>query len=445
VEVTASSGSKGGLARLDRASQKWQTWGPESFGLTERVDFDAVYTSEQHDLALINKNLYSLNRQTNVWGLLGVLPDTVYGKLYVANDFAYVISSEAQHLLAADLKGKTLKWQTIPATISNGAGLISDTQLGLWLKTSGTAVTRLVNGTLGESLQLPVIENIGAFAGASGNGVYYHTATGFGRYDLTTGKKNAWVTDPTGQLHSASNRVVTEVNGFVYIAEVDLGGYGGSGEENLYRLDLNDDKGVRQYLFAQSLTDLANPLGVDANGTIYMRQGDKPNAGTVVFDWDKLKFVPSKTAWQPESLALLYDDPASYIDYTPLEVSHKGVKLSVTQPAQGSNILTLTATRSGQPAVTAQVTLKPLLTGAFGYAESVNVYNIRFDDTQADIVWIATDKGLIKFNTASGVNSAYWPGHGGSLTKITHLQPLKDSLILGNDSGAYLYSKKQFQ
>lgn len=448
-QVAASSVNSGGLSRLDRITGKWQTWGPDGFGLSDHLDFGAVAANDNNAVAQISTSIYVLNSKTRVWDKIPSLEfsqdATPYGTLYLEGDYLYVALSDGS-VEAALLTDSAPSWQQVISgsgvfadrgLAQQQAQLIPDTALGLWMQTDSDKLVRLANGTTGESLQLPKLEQTGDFFAANGNGVYYSLPNGMGRYDISNGKKMSWLTDPK-QTDYSDLRIVRENNGYAYVIEASTPGYLSGGLQRFVRLSLNNPNDITQYKAPDAINPFYDRIQVADDGRIFMVDSTNKKPVVTMFDWDKLMFVP---ATAPPNLELLTSNTIYPYQSTPLV--HEG--LTIDSFKNTATTLEVTLHHNTAARLTVKFTFPAGGQGPYGNLQTVNLNTAVLDNTDSNVVWLATTQGLVRL-TLNDKNYKLFPSiDGASFTSVSSAEPLGDFLVLSTNAGTYIYPKTKFQ
>jgi len=75
VIVVSNASSPGAIARLDKKTWQWETWGPEFFDKDRRVDFDSFCADEENAFVGVGEKLYRFNEGIMDWNLVQIEMD----------------------------------------------------------------------------------------------------------------------------------------------------------------------------------------------------------------------------------------------------------------------------------------------------------------------------------------------------------------------------------
>lgn len=438
--VVASSASRGGVARFDRNSGTWSFWGPNSFGLFDRVDFNDFAVSNDHALATVDNNIFGFDRKTDGWKKIITVDQTQHylHSIFITGHVAYVF--QGSDLMSLDLSTSNPTLTAVAGIHSINNQLFSDTAFGLWYQNGDHELTQLLDGKPGKTLQLPDIDTVGDFMGTTRNAFYYRTKNGIVRYDLNSGKKFFWLTDPKQENQDGTIYTIKEAGNYVFIAASDIGGYGGGASTVLYRLNTTQPNDQKRVVIPDTFFETDRDFALDSEGQILTRTKAKPKA-IEVFDWDSLTFKKSGFLWDTKKFTDIFETaPYGYFGETIIN----GVKIHTT-PDTTTNSLSIELSSDKTATRTISIQMRPGLPSAFGYNEATGVNTILQDDTEPNTVWIATTRGIIKLNLSDTSYSVYWPGHGDNLASANVVSPAGENLIATTDRGIYILKKSDFK
>lgn len=467
VYVDANSYSSGGIAKLNRKTNTWESYGPSSFGLDRPLYIDGFLANDSTVVVFIRGSkgiqVMVFDPESKSWHskiTLEVSDNLSYNsplglegsRVYL---FKYTVAPPAPsklNLVSIDLAAANpvvegpvagYKTENYNESIANSA------DSGLWFYNQ-TSIQHFSGGQVSETFNSPDIPSLESFVGASGQGVYFSRPEGgFGRYDVQSGQTRIW-NDPGEKDFLYSDRVVVENDNSAYLAEEQVNGYGGGVmRARFVRLNLQNSNELKEFEVPAKYLKDAHQIGIAADGEMYLHlTSANKTQTTYVFDWLTNSLKPSQENWTVKEKAIKFFDFAYGSQSNVKQLGDYKLIASVdnAQAASLRSIVSFTITRPNGSVFKSTATLAPQKSGAFGWSSNVYVNFISADEYDKSIAWIGTSFGLVKLNLETGQTTASWASQPGlNFWNINHVQALKDYLVVSADSGILIVKKDELK
>jgi len=443
--LLASSFSKGGIIRYDRATKTWRYWGPEAFGFKDRIDLaGTIIGDDQHALFGaygngVKRSSFSYDFNNDVWRpvspeLAEDLFSHVHGFIQFKNNILYYVDyvNNEPELFTYnfDTRKRTdtgLPGQPVSDPLQNRPLMTLTSNYFLHVQSgSGFASYPL------PKLNLP--DAIRFFAGKD-NFLYFDGADAIQVLNVDTGEiRPAVPADfPTPTVHQLARSAIIQgkvvtvdfpdcgmdcSDGTISLSE--LGSF--NKDESSINLS-SDDALVSQVYSGSTLDDLyVSAADPQTNKNIYEKVDF--TKGTLT----RVNLTPD----QLKNLSLVVDEQDN--GYGSFNGDSIYVEPSLSYHRQPLVEYRIAPDQTFHPLDLPQLPLDP---------ENSNDYTqqtvVRFQSDDPNTVWIGTVDGLIAYNFATKTAKGYTTADGLEANRITDVYATKDYVAVQHQVGIYIY------
>ncbi len=413
VVVSANAYSEGGIARYDKRQKEWKAWGPEYFGSVGRVDIMAFDIDEEKAFAFVSDsdNIFEYDPVTNSWQTIydGDRMVSNFSFLVFANNRVYfaeddVKNSKMMNIKYVDLKtNKSLIWRNLPrgnfdVDKSEKRAIISFYSYERNLSDHKLGVIDFKDLSTTDYLVDIKDDNRLIFNESFKDVVLFETR-GF----LYLYNKKSNIVNKIPEINLDSNSLFAEmVDDKLIIFNLDIQEIGWMGDKpnTIYVIDpislevenkavinsgeydnISYDKEIKELI----LSKIQGPNKI----IMYHISSTKvlEAVGDNKLDNDELMIVPEAEHSKyygvgKNSLDVLLDDGVTV--RAPMYVNGDTFQLVVTKDGINS---------SSSPIMVAPARISP-----FGYPSSIDIKTIDLDDKNSSVVWVGTDRGLVRYD-----------------------------------------------
>lgn len=452
VNINANSNTSGGVARFNKKTGEWKAWNNEYFTAgdsTSRFDSFNLVADGEHALVVDDYVLYQYNPQKDAWDV---------AKRYIRGE------SDASQMIA--LSGTKL--------YSRGDGIeVRDLQTGvesILVSTKGAGVNDwsrewfsfdkvrgriivypreasfrepafIVDATADSITPVPA----SAFAGtsplpnaylsdASGTMALLTTRDGMFTYDWSTQR----VTQLSNTLASVARFAGDSVVALdLATCEMYCRAESLVATSTIYSLA---GEGVRAVATIRGTTTDLYHIGTSINDVyVFTSSRDTSGAYHLTDNGNVFEYVAQPVAaWTPEPVAVGSGDGVEY-------ASNDGAYNASFKRTQKGDTVTI-AVRSasgGTKEITAPVGDAEY--SHWGWESDVYISAFAYSKSQPYVVWIGTDRGLIRADFETGFARTFTTKDGLSMNSIQNIKTAPGALLLDQTTGVFIYPEDMFR
>lgn len=438
--------SKGGVGRYDKRSGAWRTWGPEAFGKSDYIAFSNLSVSNDRIFARGGNPIYTFDPDLDKWKV-------VYNDGYSFRS----VEADGNWLYITTISGG-IKRLNLATQRTEEVNLPKPRQGLYWVLTQDSRFHRIFFTTWpprlavqdtdtdsGQTLLLPVLDDLR---------VQFVTAVGSGHALMLGESRQLWDYD-------FDSRRLREVKG-IHASDLDYSDYRGSAAELargkifgstaiiyipwrvLYVIDMISPRVLHRLSLPEKDGNFNVAVGKDTSEIfLLLNQGFRDAGPREVKRYNPATNKLENTTLSEEKVKsqfhLMFQDTDKFSVFDP----RSGYRVSPTSFSSTESITELSIkTPQDKEAVPVKITVGgEVPPGAGGVPPRVDVRALAFDDTDQNMLWIGTDRGLVRYDLRSTQSTTFTSADGLVSSSITSVGSSKDFLVVGHYTGIYVYRK----
>ncbi|MEK9180597.1 MAG: hypothetical protein AAB897_04265 [Patescibacteria group bacterium] len=450
IVVNANAYSRGGIARYDKKTRMWRSWGPEFFGKADRIDFyDFEVGGDGTAFAIDGTHIYKHNPATDTWDTIveGKQSDPVRRGLAYSTDKLYFQQFEKG---TSNIKYVDLKTNSVYDTQFFGYGRIYNDSINSRLifqkqgyeAWSGYRFTVFYPRT-GQSneykIELPNHFRASGVLWSEGNQLLLHTGTSLFAYDVEK--------DILKQIHGVEldgvNYVVRRLDDKIVIIQTaicELGCTDGKlfvvdGAQTEKALIVDADYFAGGVIMGQSLSEIffLNQIDILIDNRV---QQFNPIDGILATSTKTVADLKNNPNFN-----LVYPLPRTATTTAISPDNHFSTEANINI-TRGNKALFRTR-EGGAEWITQAIDVAAPDYNPFGWEPSVKINDVVFEPRKPFRVWVGTDRGLILYDPRDGTSRLFTTGDGLGDNNIHQIVIVDNKLIVDQSSGIYIFEIPQ--
>lgn len=442
IHIVAHANCRGGIARYDKNTRNWKAWGPGAFGKDSRIDFNGITADGEKAFVIESRGeIYKYIPELDKWQIILESQPDAYKKspTYFNNKLYFISFAEG----ASEAKYINLENGLLYSLNLFDYDRIYNDKLNRRLifgNVNGEIATLSDMGSISSVfVKRPKEFEMKALIFADEDFIFFRDATNMFVYKINSGS----LSKLKGiQFNSQEQKVIPIRDKFVIIdfpfCEHDCT----DGLLTVLNKDFTIDRAVA---IEERSSDGGILLNKNLSEFLFLgRNGAKYNVTR--FDYqtaDISKFeVDANSTFSEEQ----YISTDSLSETKNTIVSSKygsfSAQMSLNQVGEGNEAEFEVRYKEQKGADLKTIQVAPPSYNPFGGAPSTRIHDAKFDslDTgESSILWIGTDRGLIKYNFKTDTSRLFTTENGLANNQIDLLFSIKNKLIISHPTGTYIY------
>lgn len=445
VRILANAYSAGGIARYNKSSGEWIAWGPEAFGRTDRID---LYNLEAYDGRVFASTfsnpsvIYTYNQAINKWESVYAAEKGLHDFTYLAGKLFFIEDTGVKYIDLSDYSAYN---------IASGYNLLApdDIKQKIYMLhwPDNIAVYDIASQRI-QKIDLPGRPEfkISGIAAAKNATVLFNAGAGkFLLYDMLTNKLQEFKNLKAERYGALVAKIFSDNTAvLIYLPGCEFTCYPGG----IYHVSLADMQIMHFYPLSEKILE---------NGEIYYANiaiGD--NISEIYFLTPKIARADAKQfkfnsgSGQIEESNISYEEVAAKFSIDGIEVKDFGRILnpsgSISAMVEGGHVrgdsinVKIKWLGSGKDE-NFTINFEDSPYNPFGWFNSIDVKDAVFDSKNADILWIGTNRGLVRLDFSKKTFELFTTESGLAENEISKIFVV-EKLTIQHPGGIYIYDLK---